>query len=215
MCVAIVSGVTGLVGHKLLLQLIEDDAISNIICLSRKQLDFNCSKLDQKVDNFENLIEKLKCIKADIAFCCLGTTIKKAGSKNQQYIIDHDYVIEFAKACHASGVKKFAVVSSIGAHSQSSNFYLRTKGQMENDLKKIPFESLFILRPSILLGQRNEYRFGEEIGKVILQWASPLLFGSAKKYRGIHASAVASKMINLCKSDLQGIHIIESDHIKN
>ena len=135
---AIISGASGLVGEQLLPQLLEDQNYEKVIAVVRKPLDLKHEKLVQQMIDFGKLPAALAGINADHGYCCLGTTIKKAGTKDNQYIIDHDYVVEFARGCNIAGVCRFAVVSSIGANADSSNFYLRTKGEMEHDLQKIP-----------------------------------------------------------------------------
>jgi uncharacterized protein YbjT (DUF2867 family) len=161
---AIISGASGLVGEQLLTQLLDDKNYEKVIAVVRKPLDLKHEKLVQEVIDFGKLPAAIAGINADHGYCCLGTTIKKAGTKDNQYIIDHDYVVEFARGCHAAGVRRFAVVSSIGANPESSNFYLRTKGKMEQDVKLIPFDGIYILQPSFLLGGRKEYRAGEKAG---------------------------------------------------
>jgi uncharacterized protein YbjT (DUF2867 family) len=210
---AIITGATGLVGSELLNQLLSDANYERIIAVVRKPLEIENEKLVQKVIDFEKLVSSLEGIKADHAFCCLGTTIRKAGSKEVQYHIDHDYVINFANGCYSSGVSRFAVVSSSGADNKSGNFYLRTKGEMEEDLKKLPFEGLYILRPSLLLGKRKEFRFGEVIAKAIMQVINPLMTGKLRRFRGIYASRVAKGMTGMVNSNLTGVRIIESDKI--
>jgi uncharacterized protein YbjT (DUF2867 family) len=210
---AIIAGPTGLVGEKLLNQLLADPAYIRVVAVARKPMEITNDKLEQRVIDFENLPEVLDGLNADNGFCCLGTTIKVAGSKEKQHRIDHDYVIEFAKACYKAGVMKFAVVSSIGANSSSSNFYLRVKGEMEADLKKIPFRGLYILQPSLLMGKRGEYRAGEKAATMIMKSLNPLLVGGLKKYRGIQAASVAACMIRVVKTELTGIRVISSNEI--
>ncbi len=208
---AIISGATGLVGEQLLTQLLDDPFYGKVIAVVRKPLEFTHEKLEQKVIDFAQLPAAIAGLQADVGYCCLGTTLKKAGSQEKQYIIDHDYVVWFAQGCHNAGASRFAVVSSIGANSGSSNFYLRTKGEMERDLQKIPFKSLFILQPSFLLGDRKEIRSGEKIGIAIMKVVRSLMIGRLKKYRGVQASVVASCMRSKILSKERGIITIQSD----
>src|SRR5690606_34639394 len=127
------------------------------------------------------------------AFCSLGTTIKDAGSKENFYKIDHDFVIGFARWVHQLGATKFLYVSAIGADASSSIFYNKVKGQVEEDLKSIPFEYLGIFQPSILLGNRRENRLGEEVGKVVMKAVTAI--GIYKKYKPIYNHQVARAMI--------------------
>jgi|WetSurMetagenome_2_1015567.scaffolds.fasta_scaffold00134_13 uncharacterized protein YbjT (DUF2867 family) len=209
---AVLTGASGLVGSELLSQLLSDEDYGKVIVLVRAPLEVRHEKLVEKIIDFEAIEASMEDLKADHGFCCLGTTIRKAGSQARQYRIDHDYVVDFAKACSAAGVSKFAVVSSSGAKSKTGNFYLRTKGEMEEDLKKLPFEGLYILRPSLLLGRRKEFRFAELIAKGIMKVANPLMAGRLKRFRGIYASKVAEGMIKYVNGK-GGTHIIESDNI--
>jgi uncharacterized protein YbjT (DUF2867 family) len=205
---AIISGATGLVGEQLLNQLLSDAVYRKVIAIVRKPMDLVHEKLEQKVIDFGQLPETITGLKADDGYCCLGTTIKAAGSKERQYVIDHDYVVEFAKGCHQTGVTRFAVVSSIGANADSANFYLRTKGEMECDLKKIPFKAIFILQPSMLLGGRKEFRAGEKAAIALMHVMNPLMIGGLKRYRGVQASDVARCMISHIISAENGVKII-------
>jgi uncharacterized protein YbjT (DUF2867 family) len=208
---AIIAGSTGLVGSALLSQLLIDTDFEAIIIFVRKPIDKKHQKLSYVLVDFENIEAQPKQLSATHAFCCLGTTIKKAGSKDVQYRIDHDYVLAFAKACKAIGVKSFTVVSSLGADAQSKNFYLNTKGIMEADLIKIGFENLHILRPSLLLGKRNEFRLGEKIAMAFMKVFSSFFIGSLKKYKGISAEMVANAMIILSKRANKAVAIYEND----
>jgi len=210
---AIIAGASGLTGSELVRLLLADERYDSVTAVVRSPLGIEDKKLIQKLVDFEHLEEDIKGVKADHAFCCLGTTIRKAGSKERQYRTDHDYVTGFASSAHREGVTRFAVVSSSGANSRSANFYLRTKGEMEDDLKKIPFEGLFIMRPSLLMGQRREFRLGEMAAKGIMKVINPLLAGRLKRYRGIYASEVAGAMIRYINSEKAGINTIESEMI--
>jgi uncharacterized protein YbjT (DUF2867 family) len=210
---AIVAGATGLVGEQLLNQLMSDHAYGKIIAVVRKPLAVAHEKLEQVVTDFGELPQVLGQLKADHGFCCLGTTIKQAGTQEKQYIIDHDYVVAFARGCKAAGVSRFAVVSSVGANAASSNFYLRTKGEMERDLQMIPFQSLYILQPSLLLGERREFRAGERTAAAIIKVLNPLLVGRLKIYRGVTASAVAKKMVTLANGKKDGVKFVRSNEI--
>jgi uncharacterized protein YbjT (DUF2867 family) len=205
---AIIAGATGLVGEQLLKQLMDDPSYSKVIAVVRKPMDLQHEKLEQRMVDFSKLPEALDGLKADHGFCCLGTTIKTAGSKEKQYVIDHDYVVAFAKGCLAAGVDRFAVVSSIGANAASSNFYLRTKGEMERDLQKIPFNGLYIIQPSLLMGKRRESRTGERAAIAVMKGLNSLMIGRLRKYRGINASEVATKMISLIRSTECGVKIM-------
>jgi uncharacterized protein YbjT (DUF2867 family) len=136
--------------------------------------------------------------------------MKKAGSKQAFLKVDLDMVVDFATKAKAAGINRFAVVSSIGADTKSKNFYLNTKGKVEEQLKEVGFERLVIVRPSLLLGKRNEKRFGEDMGRVLYSVFKFLFIGPLKKYRGIQASDVAKAMVVLAEHGL-GTAIVESN----
>jgi uncharacterized protein YbjT (DUF2867 family) len=203
---ALVSGATGLVGSFLVKMLLDDGYYDKVKILVRKPVDHSHPTLEQIIYDYENPdFEKLK---ADDIFCCLGTTIKKAGSKEAFIKVDYDYPLQIAQATHKAGAKNFSIVTAIGSNSKSKIFYNRVKGEVEEKLQEIPFDSLQIHRPSMLLGPRKEFRAGEEIGKIV---ARGLWFLFPKRYRGIHASQVAGCMISKMKEARPGLHIIESD----
>ena len=205
---ALIIGGTGLIGKQLTQLLLADKRYSKIVLLLRRQLDMVHDKLIQVVFDFDNPDSSL--VVADEIYCCLGTTIKVAGSKAAFYKVDHDYVINTAKAGFLNGAKKFALVSSMGANKASAIFYNKTKGETEEDARSIGFESLYIFRPSLLLGNRTEFRLGETIGKFLML---PLAFLVPKKYKPIEGSQVARAMVTAMNMANTGIHIFESDSI--
>lgn len=211
---ALVSGATGLIGTALVNQLIASNEYDEIICLVRKTIEVTSPKITQIVVDYSDLSEQLQNRSADSAFCCLGTTLKVAGSKERQYEIDHDYVVHFAAMCHSIGIPTFMVISSIGASVSTRNFYLRTKGEMERDCLAIDFKKIVILRPSFLLGDRKEFRLGEKIGVVFMKGLSFLLIGSLRKYKGIHVDRIAKRMIELSlENSVEKTVILESNEI--
>lgn len=193
---AIIFGVTGLTGKALLHNIVEDARYSKIHIVTRRPCGFIHPKVEEILFNYKNFKE-LPSIKTDHVFCCLGTTIKKAGSKEAQQIIDRDYPIDIAKYANTLGAEKMVTVSSIGADAKSSNFYLRTKGEMEEGVKSNFKHSVFV-RPSFLLGIREEMRIGERIGIALFSIINPLLFGGLSKYKGIQVSQLSKAMINAC-----------------
>jgi uncharacterized protein YbjT (DUF2867 family) len=147
--------------------------------------------------------------------CCLGTTIKKAGSQAAFLSVDFELVVNLAQLAYKKGAQQFILVSSIGADKESSNFYLRTKGQTEEAVKKIGFESLYILRPAGLKGNRKEERLGERFGIAVSEFIKPLLVGNLRKYRSIDARDVAKVMLHYTQHSQSGFHIFESDEIQS
>jgi uncharacterized protein YbjT (DUF2867 family) len=193
---AIIFGVTGLTGHALLGNLLKDDRYSKVYCVTRKNLDIKHPKLEEVNFDFKNF-DALSQIRADLVFCCLGTTIKKAGSKEAQQVIDRDYPIQVSKYAKKINAEKLVCVSSVGADKKSSNFYLRTKGEMESGVS-VNFPGAVFVRPSFLLGNRKEQRIGEKIGIAVFSVISPLLLSGLKKYKGVNVKALSKVMINSC-----------------
>ena len=208
---ALIIGATGLVGSKIVRRLNDSKFYLNVVLLVRRKSEFNHLKFEERVINFDNINQEL--IKGDDVFCAIGTTLKKAGSKENQYKIDCEYPFKIAKIAKANNAKQFILVSSLGADPNSSNFYLRTKGELEEKIATLNFETFIILRPSIIIGKRPEFRLGETIGIFFITVFGPLFFGNLKKYKGVRAGAIASRMVIAANQNLKGKHIIESDKI--
>lgn len=209
---ALIIGASGLIGQELMKQLLADERFETVTVWVRKRLEVSDPKLIQQVVDFDALPQTWEH-SVDYVFCALGTTIKKAGSEAAQYKIDYEYVVNAAKACRQNKVSSFAVVSSLGANHTSSNFYIRTKGEMEQSLMEIGFNRLVIARPSLLLGDRQEFRLGEVIMTPLIKLFAPLLIGKLRKYRGVEASKVAACLIRESLMEKVGVTIVESDKI--
>jgi uncharacterized protein YbjT (DUF2867 family) len=210
---ALIIGATGLIGSECLELLLKDDAYSFVEIWVRNITGNTHPKLIEKLLNFDK-ISVLPLTNADHVFCCLGTTINKVKTKEAFTRIDKEYVSALAKFAEQSGCQKFVVISSIGANKNSGNFYLRTKGEMEEEVKSCSIPTIFILRPSMLLGKRKEFRLSEQIGKVLMVAVKYLLIGKMKKYRGIQATTVAKAMLHIAKRKEKGVFILESDVIE-
>ena len=210
---ACIFGSTGLVGSCLVSQLIDDSQYEKIIVFNRKKQGNNNPKIVEIVDDYSNLAQNAALLKADEYYCCLGTTIGKAKSKPAFEYVDYNLPIEIGNLAQTNDIKYYLVVSSIGASPKSGNFYLRTKGGMEEALTKLNINNLFIFRPSLILGKRNETRVLESISKVMMIALGFLFVGPIKKYRAIHAKTIAKAMINTIEK-LSGKHILESDQIQ-
>lgn len=193
---AIIFGVTGLTGTALLHQLAEDSRYTKIYIVTRRPCGFIHPKVEEILFNYKDFKE-MPAIEANHVFSCLGTTIKKAGSQAAQQIIDRDYPIAIAKYANTIGAEKLITISSVGADAKSGNFYLRTKGEMEEGVKANFKNSVFV-RPSFLIGNREEQRLGEKIGIAIFKLINPLLLGSLSKYKGISVDKLAKTMIDAC-----------------
>lgn len=215
MNIALISGTSGLVGMQLLHQLLHGNSYDYVLSVGRRKLSLKHGKLIQidgdlfKLDSWDweelvkaqslggeynSLIDRISEKSAKIhAFSSLGTTIKIAGSKEKFYAIDHDLVIGFARWAKGLGASKFLYVSALGADSTSSVFYNKVKGETENDLKSIQFEYLGLFRPSLLLGNRSEFRMGELVASVLMK---PLVWLKiAKNIRPIYDYQVAKAMV--------------------
>jgi len=211
---AIIFGSTGLTGFQLLKHLCNHVNYDEVICYNRKPIAYHHPKFKEVINDLYDLTGAIASIEADEVFCSLGTTIKKAGSQQAFLKVDHDLPVSIAKIAEQSKVKHFLVVSSIGANANSGNFYLHTKGQMEEQILGLSIPQITIVRPSMLLGERNEYRFGEEMGKIILKIFTPFMVGKLKKYRGIEAETVAKAMIIIANSNPSNRKIFESHELE-
>ena len=198
---ALVFGSTGLIGNLLLEEIILSDSYSGVKIFVRQPTGISIAKVKEFAVDFSDTDTFSKQIKGDDLFICLGTTIKKAGSVRKMEEIDRDLPIKIAEMASTNGVKKVAVVSSIGASAGSKNYYLRIKGEMEQEILKLNFENIAIVRPSMLLGERKEKRAGEMVGKIVMKTFKPLLIGKMKKYRGIHGRDVAKAMIAILQKE--------------
>lgn len=204
---ALIAGATGLTGGHLLRQLLGGADYGKVYALVRKTSLAAHPKLEEMAVDFAHMP---RLPRVDDAFCCLGTTIKKAGSKAAFRMVDFDYVMNFATAAKRSGARRFLVVSAIGADAGSSIFYSRVKGETENALQKIGFDALHIFRPSFLVGERQESRAGERIGIAAFSLAAPLMLGPMKKYRPVTAKSVADAMLKAANSDAAGVVMHDS-----
>lgn len=202
---ALIAGSTGLVGSFLLQRLLEDDYYEKVTVLVRKPIDRIHPRLRQVVYEYDRPFADK--VRADDIYCCLGTTIKKAGSKDAFRKVDYSYPLQIAQIAHENGATQYAVVTAMGSDEKSMFFYNRVKGQLEDELKKIPYDGLYIFRPSMLLGKRDEFRAGENIAKILMKLVRPLL---PQNTRAIHASQVAETMFYHVKQTLPGIHYINS-----
>ncbi len=210
---AIIAGATGLTGSHLLRFLLEDPEIKQVKVIGRKKPELTHPKIKFLSTDFSNIEQINKFIQGDQCFCCLGTTIKKAGSKEAFKKIDREVPVLMAKIATENNVPVFGVVSSLGAKATSSNFYLRTKGQMEEEILQLSFKNTIIARPSLLLGKRKEFRFGEEAGKLVMKALSLLFIGPLRKYRAIEAETVARAIYLLAKNN-PGKKIFDSQELE-
>ena len=203
---ALVVGGTGLVGTCVVDALLADPAWSRVTALARRPVERAGKKFESRVVDFAHL-EPLSLPAVDDVFCCLGTTIRVAGSRAAFRRVDHDYPMAVARAALAAGATQFLFISAMGADPQSKVFYSRVKGELECDAAALPFRTVIALRPSLLAGARSEYRAGERLALAVLK---PLHFLVPRNYRPIAARAVARAMIDCAKRDLRGFEVLES-----
>lgn len=211
--IAVVIGATGLVGKQLVAQLLEHPSFTTVTVLTRRPLGIQNPKLKEHIIDFDNLSEYQKNISGDVLFSCMGTTIKKAKTKENQYKIDFTYQYETAKIAANNGVSNYVLVSSTGANSKSRAFYSRIKGELENAVTPLPFQKIRILRPSILLGNREESRLGEKMGMIVLGFFTAII-PPLRKWRGISGTEVARAMIaSSLDSSTEKVTVSELDEI--
>ncbi|MFN4233947.1 MAG: NAD-dependent epimerase/dehydratase family protein [Bacteroidia bacterium] len=210
---ALIAGASGLVGSYCLEYLLQSKIHDKVICITRKTLPNQSPYLQQIIADANNLAETLSELKADDVYCCIGTTINKAGTQEAFKQVDYTYVKVLAEQLKNNGATSFAVVSSIGADAKSSNFYLRIKGEMENAVKACNYTKTIILRPSMLLGPRKEFRMGEAIGKVFMTTFSFLFVGKLKRYKAIEATQVAKALIHFTQEDFKGLKVVENEEL--
>lgn len=210
----ILIGSSGLIGSNLLSELIQSEAISEILLLVRRSTDVSSSKVKELIVNFEKPNSYSIDIQADIIYSCLGTTKSETPNSSLYRQIDLEYPLNLAKLGQKNGVAQFHIISSLGADAGSSNSYLKLKGELEQELKKLTISSLHIYQPSFLIGERKKDRLADKIMKPVFRLIDPLLIGPLKKYRSIKAADVARVMLNQSIKDLKGTFTYPSIQIQ-
>lgn len=210
---AIVAGATGAIGKTLVYQLLESGDYNKVIILSRKLLTIKHAKLTQVLVEFNEGLSNKITEHVDVVYCCLGTTIKKAGSQEQFYKVDHDYVLQLAKLGKQLGASSFVMVSAMGADANSSIFYSRVKGEVEQAVQHLDYHQLIVVRPSLLIASRIEFRLGETIAKYVMKFTGFLMIGPLKKYKAIKVEQVANAMIHYQQKLGRGVHVITNDKL--
>ena len=211
---ALLIGASGLVGGHLLRLLVEDEACTRVIALVRRPLSFRHPKLHERVVDFGHLEKQSESLMGQDVFCCLGSTIRSAGSQAAFRSVDFTYVVQAASLAAANGAEQFLLVSSGGANKNSRVFYLRVKGEVEEALAVLPFRELGIFRPSVLVGSREHRRLGETLSVSAMKLASVFMIGGLRKYRPIEAKTVAQAMLKAARQHNAGTTIYESDQIQ-
>lgn len=210
---AIIIGSSGLTGSQLLKALLTSNVYEKVISFVRKGSKISHPKLIQHVVDFDNPESYQDLIEGNDMFCCMGTTIKKAGTEEAFEKVDLHYPVQFAKVAVNRGIKQYSIISSIRANAKSGNFYLRTKGRCEEELRKLPFQSISIFRPSLLLGNRKEFRLGEKLGEYAMKIFGIFFVGKLKRYKPVDVKKVAYAMFNIAQENTVGYHIYESEEI--
>jgi uncharacterized protein YbjT (DUF2867 family) len=208
---ALILGASGLTGQVLAQLLLADDLYSLVTIYVRKQIAISHPRLQQQIVNYERLDT---AVQADDVFCCLGTTIKKAGTQLAFRQVDLVYPQKVAELQRAAGSSRFLLISAVGANEQSSIFYSRIKGEVEKAILVLGYSCTCIFRPSLIMGERSERRVGEKIAMVLTKIIGPLLIGPLKKYQPVSALSIAKAMQKAAHQFEDGIHFISSDEIK-
>ena len=210
---AVVLGASGLVGGFCLRALVDDADYTRVLTFGRRELPpLTRAKVSQRVADLGSLSTEDFRGAQDV-FSALGTTIRKAGSQESFRKIDFELPLRAAEEALKAGAEQFVVVSSVGADPQSKNFYLRTKGELEQELAKLPFRAVHILRPSLLIGKRQEFRLGESIATVIAPALDLLALGPLRKYHSMRAEIVGKAMVSAAKQGTSGTSVYEYDQI--
>ena len=210
---ALIVGGTGLVGGLLLRQLLQDSDYAGVIAIARRGVGFGDGKLTLALADASTLAAQAGQWRAETAFCCLGTTLAKAGGQAPFRAVHHDYIVDVARLAKANGATTFVIVSSLGADAGSTNFYLRVKGETERDVDALGFERLHILRPSLILGERADRRPAEALAQAAAPFLNAALIGPLRKYRAVRAEQVARAAAAFAKDPAPGVHIHESDEL--
>lgn len=212
---ALIAGSSGLVGSELLSRLITQPQYQKIHVLVRKPGEFSSSRIREHVIQFDDLENFSPGESIDHVFCTLGTTIKKAGTKEKFRKVDHDYVLALGKLAKEWKAEKFLVVTALGANAGSAIFYNKVKGETEQALTGLDLPQLYIFRPSLLMGDRKEHRAGEKTAIAVYKIINPLFIWKLKKYKGVQASQVAKAMIAVALNNKEKLKIYESNEIQD
>jgi uncharacterized protein YbjT (DUF2867 family) len=213
---ALIAGATGAIGRQLVELLAASADLDKLIILHHRPTFWkDTPKVEERVVDFMNLTESIPASEINAIFCCVGTTQKKAGSAEAFQKVDKDVPVALAALAAERGVPVFVGVSSIGARANAASTYLRTKGEMEEGVAAAGVKSTYILRPSLLAGEREEYRLKEHVGNAVLSVVGPLLVGPLRKYRAVQTKTVARAMIACALQAAPGMHVVESDRIQD
>jgi uncharacterized protein YbjT (DUF2867 family) len=208
---AIMAGASGLVGEQCLRHLLARGMHEKVVAFVRGPLNITHKRLEQRTIDYERLGRMSAFPRVQDVFCCLGTTIKKAGSEAAFRLVDYEYVVRLAETSRRSGADHFYLVSAVGADPNSRIFYSRVKGEAERAVGRLGFAGLHVFRPSFLIGKRSERRPGEAVGIAAARLVSIVLVGAARKYRPIRAETVARAMVVIARERPAGVHVYTVD----
>jgi uncharacterized protein YbjT (DUF2867 family) len=212
---ALLVGATGLVGGELLTLLLDYSKYQKVKVFTRKPLKVHHPKLEQIIVDFDQLHQYKEHTNVDDVYCCLGTTIKKAGSQSAFRKVDHDYPVELAQLAEESAVERFLIITAMGSEKSSKVFYNRVKGEVEEKLQHSAIQAIHIFRPSLLLGEREEFRLGEKVAIMLSPILSIAMVGGLRKYKPIQAKNVAKAMLLAGQTKRTGTSIYASDEIQD
>jgi uncharacterized protein YbjT (DUF2867 family) len=211
---AVLAGATGLVGGHVLNLLLNDPAFTTIKVVTRKSLNKNDPKLKEIIVDFDKLENYAAQLDGDIMFCCLGTTIKVAGSQAAFKKVDYEYPYRLAQITKVHGAKKYILVSALGSGKNSLVFYNRVKGELEEAVEKLQFDAFHVIQPSLIIGERAEARMGEGLAQKLSPLFDKLMMGPLEKYKSIKAEQIAKAMIAIAKTDVTGTVRHESNELQ-
>jgi len=208
---ALIAGASGLCGGHCLQLLLKDTDYEWVTSIVRRPSGVEHPKLTEVIVDFDQLNDHAELFKVDHVYCCLGTTIKVAGSKEAFRRVDQVYPLSMAELSELTDVRSFSIITALGSDSGSMIFYNKVKGEVEDSLRNLSIPSIGILQPSMLLGDRSEQRMGESIGKVAMKLTSALFQGPLKKYKAIEGAQVARAMVTISKNEKPGCNTYLSD----
>jgi uncharacterized protein YbjT (DUF2867 family) len=211
---ALILGASGLVGKELTKILIQKNTYEKIFLLVRRPIEIIDPVCEPHLVDFNELHNHKELFHVSDVFCCLGTTIKKAKTKEAFRKVDFDYPVEAAKLAYEGGAENFLIITAMGANSKSHFFYNQVKGDVEETLKRINLPSLHIFRPSLLLGDRGEFRLGEKIAEKASALINVVMVGPLRSYKAIEAKNVAAAMAEVALLNKKGVHIYPSQEIE-
>ena len=211
---ALLAGASGLVGGHVLRLLLDDSQYERVTVLGRRDLPVTHKKLVQRVVDFDRLAELGDFPRVHAVFCCLGTTIKQAGSEAEFRKVDYTYVVELARLALRHRASHFLVVTALGADTRSRFFYNRVKGEVDEAVRRLQFDGVHIFHPSLLLGKRTRGRLLERLLSLLSPFVSWVMMGPLARYRPIRAARLARAMVRVAREAPRGVHVYESDQIR-